>query len=252
MALDWSGTMPNLRAVSRPFAHPIHPESFMKKIVLLLFFIICSMVKAQTPVDWSGYRKKNGTSVTKRGNSLEVNWPTVAQEKAKLVINLDQGQPLFTSVQVSQQGTLKEIASALQPAFVLTIGKRDLISQNGWNIFFDKTNKRPHQSYAVELNKQSASVRTAGSRAVIRVGTAKAATFNGAVEITVYQGSPLFNVAAVMATEVDSTAILYDAGLTTKKPVWNAIAWSDTEDKLQRLQADLAQPAKAQAVKYRT
>ncbi|WP_228724363.1 hypothetical protein [Spirosoma sp. KUDC1026] len=227
-------------------------KALMKKLTLLIALLTSSVTLAQTPIDLSGYQKKSGTNVVRQKNSLEVSWPTTAQEKARLILNLDPAQPLFTSLQVTKQGAWKEIASALDPAFVLTIGKRDLISQNGWNIFFDKTNKKPHQSYAVELTKRSASVQTVGSRTVIRVGDVQAATFSGALEITVYTGTPLVNVAAVMATEVDSTAILYDAGLVTKKPVWNRIAWSDTENQMQGVPADLNQLNKAQAVKYRT
>ncbi|MCY7351523.1 MAG: hypothetical protein LH606_12805 [Cytophagaceae bacterium] len=211
-----------------------------------------SLAYAQTPVNLSGYQKTNGAVVTKRGNNLEVSWPASNKEKGKLLINLDQGKPLFTSIQLSQQGAFKEIGKALDPAFVLTIGKRDLISQNGWNIFFDKTNKRPSKAYAVALTKRNASVNTIGTRTVVRVSEVQAATFSGAIEITVYNGSPLFNVAAVMATEVDSTAILYDAGLVSKQQVWNTLAWCDTDNKMQSIPADLKQPNQAQAVKYRT
>lgn len=224
----------------------------MEKSLLILLVLVGFVAHAQTPVDLSGYQQKNGTSVTRQGNNLVVSWPANTTEMGKLVINLAKESPLFGSIQLSQQGKFKEIARALDPAFVLTIGKRDLISQNGWNIFFDKTNKLPHKSYAVALDKRKASVTTVGSRTVIRISEVKAATFSGAIEITVYKGSPLFNVAAVMATEVDSTAILYDAGLVTKQPVWNTIDWADTDNQMQHVAADLKQPNKAQAVKYRT
>ncbi|GAB4045426.1 hypothetical protein GCM10028810_17690 [Spirosoma litoris] len=181
-----------------------------------------------------------------------VSWPTKGKETAKLVLNLDQAKPLFSSIQLTQQGKVHEIVKELDPAFVLTIGKRDLVSQNGWNIFFDKTNKLPHKSYAVELTKRDASVKTIGTRTIVRLSEVKVATFSGALEITVYAGSPLINVAAVMATEVDSTAILYDAGLVTKQPVWNTLAWADTDNNMHSIAADLNLPNKAQAVKYRT
>ncbi|MVM37529.1 hypothetical protein GO730_07740 [Spirosoma sp. HMF3257] len=224
----------------------------MKKQVLILLGLICPGVYAQLPVDLSGYQKKSGTSVVSQGSNLVVSWPAKGNETAKLVLNLDQDKPLFSSIQLSRQGKFTEIARALDPVFVLTIGKRDLISQNGWNIFFDKTNKLPHKSYAVNLTKRTASVKTIGTRTVVRLSEMKAATFNGALELTVYAGSPLINVAAVMATEVDSTAILYDAGLVTKQPVWKTLAWSDTDNQMQSMVADLNQPNKAQAVKYRT
>ncbi|WP_460906986.1 CehA/McbA family metallohydrolase domain-containing protein [Spirosoma areae] len=224
----------------------------MKRTLFSLLALTCSLAYAQMPVDLSGFQRKNGVDITRQGSRLIINWPAAANEEGKLILDMQTGKPLFNSIQLSQQGTFKEIAKALDPAFVLTVGKRDLISQNGWNIFFDKTNKLPHKAYAVELTKRTASVRTIGTRTVISVSDAKAATFSGSLEITVYNGSPLVNVAAVMATDVDSTAILYDAGLTTKQPVWTNLAWSDTDNKMQAVPADLKQPNKAQGVKYRT
>lgn len=183
---------------------------------------------------------------------MELSWPTTDNQTGRLIVNLETGKPLFSHIQLSKGGRFAEIATDVDPAFVLTVGKRDLISQNGWNIFFDKTNKRPSKAYAVELTKRQASVSTSGTRTVLRIGEVQAASFRGAVEITVYQGSPLFNVAAVMATEIDSTAILYDAGLVGKKPGWTNLSWSDTDNKMQQIPADLSQLNKAQAVKYRT
>ncbi|SOD88898.1 CehA/McbA family metallohydrolase domain-containing protein [Spirosoma fluviale] len=224
----------------------------MKERLLLVLLIISALTYGQTPVDLSGFQKSSGATAVSQGNTLIVSWPANLKETGKLVIDLASGKPLFSNMQLSQKGTFKEIAKALDPAFVLTVGKRDLVSQNGWNIFFDKTNKMPHKSYAVELDKRTASVRSEGSRTIVRVSDVRAATFTGAIEITVYSGSPLINIAAVMATEVDSTAILYDAGLTSKLPVWNTIAWSDTDGKMQHVPAELKQPNKAQGVKYRT
>ncbi|GAB3880773.1 CehA/McbA family metallohydrolase domain-containing protein [Spirosoma agri] len=224
----------------------------MRNFCLFLSFLCFSVARAQTPVDLSGFQTTNGATVVNRTNTLEVSWPTHANEKGKLILDLANGQPLFNSIQLSRQGVFRELAKGMDPAFVLTVGKRDLVSQNGWNIFFDKTNKLPHKAYAVTLDKRSASVRSVGSRTVIRLSEVQAASFSGAVEITVYTGSPLVNIAAVMATEVDSTAILYDAGLVSKQPVWNMIAWSDTQNQMQSVPADHQQLNKAQAVKYRT
>ena len=224
----------------------------MKKTFLILFLLTAYLSQAQIPLDLTGFQKKNGAQVKRSGNQLEVSWPVKAKEKGKIVFNLDQSAPLFSSIQLTQGGNFKEIATALDPAFVLTVGKRDLISQNGWNIFFDKTHKKPHQAYLVAFNKRNASVKTQGSRTIIRLSEVKAASFAGALEITLYHGSPLFNVAAVMATEVDSTAIVYDAGLVSKAPTWKTIAWSDTDNKLQTTPLDLNQNSEAKTVKYRT
>ncbi|ADB40694.1 hypothetical protein [Spirosoma linguale] len=223
----------------------------MKEILSLLLLITSALTYAQVPVDLSGFQKASGATAVRQGNTLTVSWPANPNETARLVIDLAAGKPLFSSMQLSQKGNFREIAHALDPAFVLTVGKRDLVSQNGWNIFFDKTNKLPHKSYAVELTKRAVSVISQGTRTIVRVSDVQAATFTGAIEITVYTGSPLINIAAVMATEVDSTAILYDAGLTGKRPVWDTIAWADTDGNMQRVPADPNQLNKAQGVKYR-
>ena len=224
----------------------------MKKSLFLFLVIVGSTARAQVPVDLSKYQKNSPTTVVRQGNDLVLSWPTTNNETGRLVVSLATGKPLFSHIQLSKSGRFSELATDVDPAFVLTVGKRDLVSQNGWNIFFDKTNKLPSKAYAVELTKKTASVSTVGTRTVLRIGEVRAASFRGAIEITVYQGSELFNVAAVMATEIDSTAILYDAGLVGKKPGWTTLSWSDTNNQMQQIPADLNQPNKAQAVKYRT
>lgn len=218
-------------------------------------FLLCllwSTARAQVPVDLSKYTKNSPTTISKQGNELVLTWPTTGKETGRLVVNLENGKPLFSHMQHSKAGKFSEIATDLDPAFVLTIGKRDLVSQNGWNIFFDKTNRLPSKAYALKLTKQSASVSTVGTRTVVRVGEIGADRFKGAVEITVYQGSPLVNIAAVVSTQVDSTAILYDAGLVGSKPGWNTLSWANTDDKLEEVPANLTDPNRAQKVKYRT
>ncbi len=217
-----------------------------------LVWLLALTASAQIPLDLSRLAKNSPTTVSRQGDELVLSWPTTGKETGRLVVSLAANRPLFSHIQLSKGGRYTDVATDLNPAFVLTVGKRDLISQNGWNIFFDKTNKLPSKAYAVELIRRQASVTTMGSRTVVRIGDVQAASFKGAIEITVYQGSPLFNVAAVMATQVDSTAILYDAGLVGKKPGWTTLSWSDTDNQMQQIPADLTQPNKAQAVKYRT
>ena len=207
---------------------------------------------AQVPLDLGDYQKNSPTTVVKQGRDVVLSWPTANHQTGRLVVSLAAGRPLFSHVQLSKGGRFSELATEVDPAFVLTVGKRDLVSQNGWNIFFDKTNKLPHQAYAVALTKRTASVKTVGTRTVLRIGDVRAASFRGAIEITVYQGSPLFNVAAVMATDIDSTAILYDAGLVGRQPGWTTLAWADTNNRMQQIPASVQQPNRAQAVKYRT
>lgn len=220
----------------------------MKNIFASIFILFSLLCNAQTHLNLSAYNKGSDVNVFVKENVLSVSWPTGKNESGKLLLNLSKDKPLFKSIQLHN----KEIASGLDPAFILTIGKRDLISQNGWNIFFDKVPLKPHESYAVNFEKDSASVITEGAHTIIRISKMSAATFSGALEITLYNGSPLFNIAAVMSTDIDSTAILYDAGLINREKIWNAIAWSDTKKQMQYASPKEEDIARNLEVKYRT
>ncbi len=126
------------------------------------------------------------------------------------------------------------------------------MSQNGWNIFFDKVPNKPFQSYTLAFNKESASITTLGTRTVIRIGSISAPGFSGQLEVTLYNGSPLMNIAAVIATNNDSTAILYDAGLVHKTIAWKKIGYSDVHEQLQSTTPSFNDKATALEVKYRT
>ncbi|MEP7143840.1 MAG: hypothetical protein ABI707_13255 [Ferruginibacter sp.] len=223
----------------------------MKKNILFLLLLAGNIAGAQLNVDLSRFNNKSQVKVFIQKEILTITWPTGNKENGKIVFDLQNEKPLFRSIGLNSFGNMKEIGINLDPVFLLTIGKRDLVSQNGWNIFFDKTNKLPHNTYTADLNKQSASVSTSGSRTIIKIGSISAGSFSGVIEITLYQGSPLLNIAAVMSTAIDSTAILYDAGLVSKAGSWNKIAWTDTRDQLQSIPANIADTSSNIAVKYR-
>lgn len=223
----------------------------MKPVILVVLLLTGLALKSQSPVDLSGYTK-NGALVSAKNNLIDISWPAGPGEKARLLLNLDNDQPLFQSIQVSSKGILKEVAAGLDPAFVLTIGKRDLVSQNGWNIFFDRVLLKPFKAYPVEINKRSAKVTSKGAHTIISIPGVSAASFSGDIEIMVYNGSPLFNVAAVMSTAIDSTAIIYDAGLISREKLWDRISWSDVTNQLQGIHPNNKDTAVNQEVKYRT
>jgi hypothetical protein len=217
-------------------------------------FLVLSIYRgaAQPPIDLSRFNKKNGAFVRVEKNAFSVSWPAGNRQQGRLLMTLDKDQPLFQSIDLSYNNSLRSIVKYLDPVFLLTIGKRDLISQNGWNIFFDKVPLKPHHSHVVELDKKSASVASIGSRTVISIDGVKAPGFTGHIEITLYNGCPMINIAAVMSTSKDSTAVLYDAGLVSKEMNWTHTAWSDVYEKMQTVQAGLNDTARNEAVKYRT
>ncbi len=223
----------------------------MKKLLLVLTVFSVLQLSAQ-PVNLTAFKKGGAARVSVKNNLLTLTWPAGNANTAQMVLNLQQGEALFNSIKITKNGGYQTIVAGLDPAFVLTVGKRDLVSQNGWNIFFDKVPNKPFKSFPVVLSKQSASVTTSGAQTIVHIDTLQAGSFSGALEITVYNGSPMFNVAAVMATTIDSTAILYDAGLTSNRKVWQNIAWSNTSDQMQSVPVETTNSAHNVAVKYRT
>src|SRR5215203_1576908 len=225
----------------------------MMKYVFTIIISVCfSIIHAQVKVDLKNYTKKNGAEVRVNKNKIFVSWPVSKNQKGYLELDLSNQQPLFTSIGLTAGGMVKEISKNLDPVFLLTVGKRDLVSQNGWNIFFDKVPLKPHQSHVLIIDKKSASVHSAGTRTMLSIGEIIAPGFAGTIEITLYNGSPLFNVAAVMSTMKDSTAIVYDAGLISKQISWQNISWADVSDQMQNIQPSMADSSHNTAVKYRS
>ncbi|MEO6721686.1 MAG: hypothetical protein ABIN67_15060 [Ferruginibacter sp.] len=225
----------------------------MKRYLFFCVLTIGSFANAQViDLDVAGFDKNGEVKQEFKNKLLNIEWPSGSNEHGKLIIDLRNGKPLIKSIQVSSNDKMKEVGKNLEPSFLLTIGKRDLVSQNGWNIFFDRPNKLPHKTYKTTLVKKTAKVFTSGSRTVVKIGAIKAGSFTGSIEITLFNGSPLLNIAAVMLTDIDSAAILYDAGLVSKSVPWQNIGWNDVDDQYQSAQTNSTDTTKNLAVKYRS
>ena len=222
---------------------------FRYALLCCLFYLPAA---AQAPVDLHGYNNKSGVKAQAANGLITLTWPAGSGCHARMVLDLEAERPLIKSLGWQAGNSWRQIASGLDPVFFLTTGKRDLISQNGWNIFFDKTGKLPRVTYAVQWRKDSAAVNSDGTHTVIRIAGATAGPFHGALEITLFEGSGLFNVAAVMSTEKDSTAILYDAGLTATHIPWQQVSWADPRGSMHSVPAANSLNATRVAVKYRT
>jgi hypothetical protein len=224
----------------------------MRYYILLLLIVSCCALQAQVKVDLKDFNRKSGASVMAKGDMLSISWPAGKDKTGKLIFDLSAQQPIFKSIELQEGSRNYQVASDLDPAFILTVGKRDLVSQNGWNIFFDKVPNKPFKSYNIDFNKHSATVGSIGTRTMICVGSLKAPGFSGTLEITLYNGSPLVNIAAVMSTDTDSTAIVYDAGLISKTTAWQKIGWSDVDEQMRSMKPSLNDSATGLKVKYRS
>jgi len=226
-----------------------------KQLITVVFILWCSAgisLAQVSQVNTQKFDRKSGVTATYSKNVLKITWPAGNNNYGQVDLNMEKGKPLFSRLLIGEAKKAKLVSTDLDPAFLLTIGKRDLISQNGWNIFFDKVPQKKYKTYNVELEKSAAAVKTIGSRTVVTISSLKADRFSGNLEITFYNGSPLFNIAAVMATKIDSTAIVYDAGLINRSASWKNISWINTGDTLQTVNAVDTDTSKNIAVKYRT
>ncbi|MHA4844227.1 hypothetical protein ACX0G7_08690 [Flavitalea antarctica] len=228
--------------------------SIGKTSCLAAFFLLrfCLNTAAQSGIDLSAFNKKGKAKVEYSHAIVKVTWPASDSTRGNIVLDMQEGSPLINTLQLIKGNKINNIVRHVDPSFVLTIGKRDLVSQNGWNIFFDRVNLKPYTVHRVELKKKSVSVRSAGSRTIIKIGTVSAAHFTGDLEITLYNGSPLLNIAAVMSTGIDSTAIVYDAGLTSTVNPWDHLSWSNVNGQPERRATGKDDTAATHKVKYRT
>ncbi|MHA4894867.1 CehA/McbA family metallohydrolase domain-containing protein [Pedobacter sp. PWIIR3] len=224
----------------------------MKYRFTALLFLLCSAtLSAQVKINTEKFNRKSEASFSSKGDVLELKWPVGNGNYGIAQLNMRAGQPLFQTISIGTKAPYKTITSNVDPAFLLSIGKRDLVSQNGWNIFFDKVPLKPFKTFPIVLEKTAAKIASIGSRTIITISSMHADRFEGDLEITFYNGSPMFNVAAVMSTKEDATAIVYDAGLIDKSSGWKQISWINTDDKLVSDHVNLTDTATNIAVKYR-
>ena len=221
--------------------------------VIIIFSVTSFFAVAQVQVDVSGYNKTRQSKLVIKGNFINIQWPSGNKSTSELVLDMESGRPLFKNIRTGNSLPLQEIAGGLDPCFILTVGKRTLDPKSGgWDVFFDRVPTKPYKSYLVNFDKHHATVRSVGIQTVITVSSLHAEGFEGALEITLYNGSPLFNVAAVVSTKIDSTAILYDAGLVNKTKSFEAISWTDTKDQQHTVKPALTDAAIDLMVRYRT
>ena len=204
------------------------------------------------PVTITGFETKEKTAIKHINDVLFVTWPVSNNIRGRLILNLSNEKPLFQSIDLIDAATVTNIVKNVDPVFLLTVGKRDLVSQNGWNIFFDKVPLKPFTSHKLVLDKRAVAVRRVATRTIITIGKVSAPFFEGNLSITLYDQTALFNVAAVVSTAKDSTAIIYDAGLVSHEMAWDNISWANVYDTIKTLHPSFNDTAINEAVKYRT
>ncbi len=223
----------------------------MKSPLSFAFLLQTLLLTAQIPVSLPDNPEENKTKLSHTGNNLEITWPLADAGEARMVLNLEEGKPLFRSMGIVEKGNLKEIVQELDPAFIINVGKRTLKPENGWTVFFDKVPERPYTSHVLKFSKKDLKVTKGGQRTKIIIEEITAPDFTGNIEITIYNGQPLLNIAAVVSTPKDSTAILYDAGLAGEQ-AWEKVSFINSDNQFREISPSVKDTSTNEAVKYRT
>src|SRR5262245_58687663 len=187
-------------------------------------------------VDLSAYKPESGVAIRQDDSRLRITWPIAEGEHGVLVLHLKAGEPLIEELGIARAADRPAVPllRAVNPVTFLTVGSRDL-SKQGWNAFFDNPPRRPHETFRAVLATKKVRVHSQGRRSTVILEGLLAGPFQGDLRFTVYPGCRLVHTEAVVSTQKDACAILYDAGLSSPTPASKSIAWMDTNDQLQRV-----------------
>jgi hypothetical protein len=246
-------------------ARPLHLAACGSGIVLWIF--LCPALAHAVAVDLTGYNAECGVKISQTpaeaGAAINVEWPLGDEpaETGRLALDLRAGKPLFASLAIlSRDGRpAATLLEGVDPVTFVTVGTR--VNPPGrppgmsvFNVFFDSPANRLHQAYRSRLELDRALVTSQGRRARVALGTLTIGPFRGELHLTVYPGSRLVHVEAVVATSEEQCAFLYDAGLAagSATPGWQRFAWIDTEGALNHAAVESPGGDQARAVRHRT
>ncbi len=225
----------------------------MSPLPFLLAGLFSSLAAPEpVAIDLSAYKPTSGVAVRQDDTRLRIAWPMADGEHGVLLLHLQPDQPLIEELAIARtaDGPAVPLLRKVNPVTFLTVGERDL-SKQGWNAFFDNPPRRPHQTFPAVLERKRVRVQSQGRRSTVILDGLSAGPFHGDLRFTVYPGCRLVHAEAVLSTEKDACAILYDAGLSSPTPEWKSIAWIDTRDQLQRVAATSQKPAAPVAARHR-
>jgi hypothetical protein len=196
---------------------------------------------------------ESGVVVAERGNQMRVTWPMSAKENGVVLFNLDQSKPLIESLGISAKGRRETtVMKALNPVTLLTVGSRDSKNPQGWGAFFDNTPKRPYETFLVQFGERRVQTTNFGTRTTLSIAEASGGGFRGDLRFTFYRNSPLLHVETVLTTQDDWRAIIYDTGMESASPSWDATMWNDTSGNLRSVKYANLAAAESLAVAGRT
>ncbi|MEM7231266.1 MAG: hypothetical protein AAF517_03775 [Planctomycetota bacterium] len=182
-------------------------------------------------------------------SGLSLRWPIEGDVTLRLEVSGNSKRALFPSIGYEKDGEAYSVLENIDPVVSMRVGSRD--SKKGWKTFFDKTHRRPSTLHVAKIERGTPTARRVGERVVLSLGRVSCGPFRGDLELTIFPGSPLLLLEAVVSTDEDWRAILYDAGIVSRTPNWRRTVWVTTDDFVHSEPIDRLRPEAAFAVKHR-
>jgi hypothetical protein len=171
-------------------------------------------------VDLTAYRPQPGLQAAIENETLTIRWDGESQRECLARFTVLDGVPTVRELAGRKKGG-KWICLGrdLTPEFGVTTGVRrtghGLPESNRWDVFWDAPLNHPE-----EVRRSTASykadkieVRTEGARLEVSFPVLSMGSFAGGLRFTVYRGTNLLRVEAVVKTDEPSVAYIYHGGL---------------------------------------
>lgn len=214
---------------------------------LLMATLLVTRLSAAVPVDMSAYKPESGVNIAVDGDVLRVMW-----EENTLEFDLREEAPLIRSLSSSGASVIKN----LDPFLSLTVGSRENPpgrppTMSVWNVFFDNPPRRPYQTFVRSFMKKKVKVLSEGNHVSVHIGDVTAGSFHGEWCFTFIKDCPLVKMEAVMSTEEDLRAYVFDLGIVGSDAGWQQLRWIDTEQRAQTRAVKESDPDEALMVRHR-
>lgn len=196
-------------------------------LAVALLFGLGSAQALAIELDAARYDPACGVEIAQHGEQIHVAWPLDAKRRAQMIFDLADGAPLVRSIAIatSAEAAPRPIAAGLDPALRLRVGKRDLLPGHNWTVFFDRMQYKPHDTHVAESHLAQATAASHARRATLTLGDVAAGPFRGQWRWTFFAGEPLVLQEALLQTQQDAVAYLYDAGLSFREQPPARLAW---------------------------
>ena len=102
--------------------------------------------------------------------------------------------------------------------------------------------RKPSERFLAHIERTRAVVTSNARRATLTIGDVSAGPFRGQLRWTFYTGNPFVLQEAVLKTERDGTAFLYDTGLICRETLPTRMMWRDSFGPLKSEQTDSIRP----------